>query len=85
MRWIEKNFQPGTKRVQARLRAQELAMKNGETTGGWWRRARWLRDPSRPWVNPPARGAGPDADQEDFALREWLRCSFEMCGDWGSD
>ena len=49
------------------------------TTGGWWRRARWLRDPSRPWVNPPARGAGPDADQEDFALREWLRCSFEMC------
>ena len=26
-----------------------------------------------------ARGAGPDADQEDFALREWLRCSFEMC------
>ena len=38
-----------------------------------------MRDPSRPWVNPPARGAGPDADQEDFALREWLRCSFEMC------
>ena len=33
-------------------------------------------------VNPPARvarGAGPGADQEDFALREWLRCSFEMC------
>ena len=29
--------------------------------------------------NFPARGEGPDADQEDFALREWLRCSFEMC------
>ena len=70
LRWIEKNFQPGTKRVQARLRAQELAMKNGDD-----RRvveARPVRDPSRPWVNPPARGAGPDADQEDFALREWL-------------
>ena len=26
-----------------------------------------------------ARGAGPSADQEDFALREWLRGSFEMC------
>ena len=52
-------------------------MKNGDD-----RRvveARPVRDPSRPWVNPPARGAGPDADQEDFALREWLRCSFEMC------
>jgi len=23
--------------------------------------------------------AGPGADQEDFALREWLRCSFGMC------
>ena len=33
-------------------------------------------------MDPPARvarGAGPGADQEDFALREWLRCSFEMC------
>ena len=29
--------------------------------------------------NFPARGEGPDADQEDFALLEWLRCSFEMC------
>ena len=30
LRWIEKNIQPGTKRVQARLRAEELAMKNGD-------------------------------------------------------
>ncbi|EOD03847.1 hypothetical protein EMIHUDRAFT_221606 [Emiliania huxleyi CCMP1516] len=30
LRWIEKNIQPGTKRVQARLRAQDLAMKNGD-------------------------------------------------------
>ena len=41
-----------------------------------------MRVPPRPLMYPPtpvARGAGPGADQEDFALREWLRCSFEMC------
>ncbi|EOD10152.1 hypothetical protein EMIHUDRAFT_226516 [Emiliania huxleyi CCMP1516] len=70
------------------MRAQELAMTNGDG---------YRVVETRPWVNPlargagpnplargagpnfPARGEGPDADQEDFALREWLRCSFEMC------
>ena len=80
LRWIKKNFQPGTKRVQARLRAQELAMKNGDNERVV--EARPVRVPPRPLMYPPtpvARGAGPGADQEDFALREWLRCSFEKC------
>ena len=80
LRWIEKNIQPGTKRVQARLRAEELAMKNGDNERVV--EARPVRVPPRPLMDPPtpvARGAGPGADQEDFALREWLRCSFGMC------
>ena len=61
LRWIEKNIQPGTKRVQARLRAQDLAMKNGDNQRVV--EARPVRDPPRPLVNPPARvarGAGPE-------------------------
>ena len=82
LRWIEKNIQPGTKRVQARLQAEELAMKNGDNERVV--EARPVRVPPRPLMDPPtpvARGAGPGggADQEDFALREWLRCSFGMC------
>ena len=61
LRWIEKNIQPGTKRVQARLRAQDLAMKNGDNERVV--EARPVQDPPRPLVNPPARvarGAGPE-------------------------
>ena len=78
--WIAKNMQPGTKRVQARLWAEELAMKNGDNERVV--EARPVRVSPRPLMDPPARvarGAGPGADQEDFALREWLRCSFGMC------
>ena len=42
-----------------------------------------MRDTPRPLVKARRREwrvvRGPDADREDFALREWLRCSFEMC------
>ena len=55
-------------------------MKNGDNERVV--EARPVRVPPRPLMYPPtpvARGAGPGADQEDFALREWLRCSFGMC------
>ena len=48
LRWIEKNFQPGSKaRAGALAGAGARDEDDGATTGGWWRRARCGTRPGR--------------------------------------